>query len=75
MPHRCIAVANKKLAEHNTRIEPIIVFDSRMKSSDGIGIRTSKVDPRKGKKGAPPATLLALFCPMCGENLETGAKK
>jgi hypothetical protein len=76
MAHKCIALANKKLAEHNTQIEPIISFGADMKSSPwSIGIRTSKVDPRKGPKGAKPKTLLATYCPMCGESLKTGAKR
>jgi hypothetical protein len=76
LTHRCIAIANKKLAEYNTQIEPIISFGADMKSSPwSIGIRMSKVDPRKGPKGAKPKTLLATFCPMCGECLRPRDKK
>lgn len=51
MPHKCIATANKLLAEHNTQIEPIIAFGSDMKSFDAIGIRTSKIGSQEGEKG------------------------
>jgi hypothetical protein len=61
---KCVDLANQKLAEHNTQIEPILVFSQPER--EAIGIRTSKVD--RVKRGQPK-TLLATFCPFCGEKL------
>ena len=60
---KCVELANQKLAEHNTQIEPIIVFgQDRL----GIGIRTTLVTQ---KKRARPKTIMASFCPFCGSKL------
>ena len=69
MDHKCIALANKALAPHNTQIEDI--WEAGATLTAQIGIRTSKVDPSKRGK---PKLLVAIYCPMCGECLRPKKK-
>jgi hypothetical protein len=64
---KCIELANQKLAPDNTRIEDIFVITSSLRQA--LGIRTVKISSsRRGK----PKTVLASFCPFCGEDLRLG---
>jgi hypothetical protein len=61
--------ANAALAEHNTRIEMLMSLGSRTFNARWP-ISTVQVEKGRGKPKA--MGLVATFCPLCGEKLETG---
>ncbi len=68
----CITLTNKALEPYNTQVECIFnLFDKTLPSSMVV-ISTMKKDA--GKRGKPK-TLVAAFCPLCGEKYELDAEE
>lgn len=60
----CLDLANEKLADKNTQVELIWGLGDKGGLAVRMGVRTVKID---SKKRGRPITLLASFCPFCGE--------
>lgn len=59
----CIALFNKKLAEHNSRIVEGIAFDMQANTGRAYPvIQCEKINPRNRDK----MSVIPTFCPFCG---------
>ena len=64
----CVTKVNKKLEEHNTRLDIPIGFDplSGLSAMPNMKIATSKIDEKKKED----ISFFATYCPVCGEKYE-----
>lgn len=62
MTCKCIEIFDEALAERNTRIAPMLLFQS----IDGVrpSIRTEQIETGRGKKKA--CSVMPSYCPFCG---------
>lgn len=59
--HKCFKTVNKKLREQNTMLV------ANLLNPNHVFIETQKIDKKKRKK---PASVMASYCPFCGEYME-----
>lgn len=69
----CVETINTNLAPHNCKVAQAIRLTADMSSMfSSTIIATEKID--KAKRKAPP-TLMATFCPFCGERENSALAK
>lgn len=64
----CIRLINEQLEERNTHISRKIAYKDGELKVLGAVIETYKIDSKKRGK---PFTLLASYCPFCGEKYDS----
>jgi hypothetical protein len=68
IPCACIATFDKKLAEHNTQIDVILVLGAGGGLVGRPYIGSRQIETGRGKK--KKVTVIPTFCPFCGEPYE-----
>ena len=61
---RCIAMADKALAERNTRI---VVTFPLMGGCEKAVLRTESLQKLRGGSNSKPVAVIATYCPFCGK--------
>jgi len=69
--HPCFEMFNQHLAPHNSQLAMGIQITETMGLKARLLIATEKIDKTRRSKTAP--SVMANFCPFCGEKLEGGA--